>query len=149
MPFGLESVQDLVLEPAKLFLNPRDIKRHQEAPWPTSVSGTSLNRCWPPTAKLQQLRLYYTFPVVAVDARTPLGDEIAHGGSQQVLIAAREIDRPRLRKAHGNLVETAIWSSPWLWLSTVSPVNHVSAPTACPSFFCQRIWAGSGRVAGK
>jgi len=74
--FGLESVQDLVLEPRQL-LNPPPTSR----PAPGTLANIRLWDSKPLLAanrQLQQLRLYYTFPSVAVD-RYALGDESRTG----------------------------------------------------------------------
>ncbi|APD47272.1 MULTISPECIES: UPF0182 family protein [Synechococcaceae] len=139
--FGLESVQDLVLEPRQL-LTPADIK---------AAPGTLANiRLWDSkpllaaNRQLQQLRLYYTFPSVAVD-RYALGDESRTGGSQQVLIAAREIDSGALPEG------SRTWLNRHLVFThgygfTVSPVNTFG-PDGLPSFFVKDL-GRSGRVQG-
>jgi uncharacterized membrane protein (UPF0182 family) len=91
--FGLEAVKQMALEPRQR-LTAADL---------AAAPGTLANiRLWDSkplleaNRQLQQLRLYYRFPSAAVD-RYPLSADATTQGSQQVLIAARELDTAALR----------------------------------------------------
>lgn len=137
--FGLEAVRELDLEP-KQQLSAADLK---------SAEGTLANvRLWDSgplleaNRQLQQLRLYYDFPSAAVD-RYPLNADASALGSQQVLIAARELDSSALAKG------SRTWLNRHLVFThgygfTVSPVN-VSGSDGLPLYFVKDL-GRSGRV---
>ncbi len=139
--FGLESVQELTLEPRQR-LTAADLA---QAP------GTLANiRLWDSkplleaNRQLQQLRLYYRFPSAAVD-RYPLGSDPARQGSQMVFIAARELDTGALPK------DSRTWLNRHLVFThghgfTVSPVNAFG-PDGLPLFFVKDL-GRSGKVRG-
>ncbi|MCT0199675.1 UPF0182 family protein [Synechococcus sp. CS-1325] len=126
--FGLNNVKELTLKP-KQQLTQADLD---------AAPGTLANiRLWDSrpllaaNRQLQQLRLYYTFPSAAVD-RYVLGDPNQNTVSQQVLIAAREIDTSALPSG------SRTWLNRHLVFThgygfTVSPVN-VFGPDGLPSF---------------
>ena len=137
--FGLEAVREVDLAP-KQQLRPADLR---------SSSGTLANvRLWDSgplleaNRQLQQLRLYYRFPSAAVD-RYPLSDRTAEKGSQQVLVAARELDSSALAKG------SRTWLNRHLVFThgygfTVSPVNAAGAD-GLPLYFVKDL-GRSGRV---
>lgn len=137
--FGLEAVRDVDLSP-KQQLRKQDIQ---------AASGTLANvRLWDSgplleaNRQLQQLRLYYRFPSAAVD-RYPLSDDSRERGSQQVLVAARELDSGALAKG------SRTWLNRHLVFThgygfTVSPVN-ASGPDGLPLYFVKDL-GRSGRV---
>jgi uncharacterized membrane protein (UPF0182 family) len=139
--FGLERMQERTLEPSQR-LTAADLAKAQ---------GTIANiRLWDSkpllaaNRQLQQLRLYYRFPSAAVD-RYPLKPDLARQGSQQVLIAARELDSSALPK------DSRTWLNRHLVFThgygfTVSPVN-VFGPDGLPLFFVKDL-GRSGRVQG-
>ena len=139
--FGLEAVRDVDLEPRQQ-LTSADL---QAAP------GTLANvRLWDSiplleaNRQLQQLRLYYRFPSAAVD-RYPLNRDPQRQGSQQVLIAARELDTSALAK------NSRTWLNRHLVFThgygfTVSPVN-ASGPDGLPLYFVKDL-GRSGQVQG-
>jgi len=139
--FGLEAVRQLPLEPRQE-LTAEDLK---QAP------GTLANiRLWDSrpllatNRQLQQLRLYYRFFSAAVD-RYPLASDAARLGSQQVLIAARELDTGSLAK------DSRTWLNRHMVFThgygfTVSPVNAFG-PEGLPLFFVKDL-GRSGRVQG-
>ncbi|MFS6825835.1 UPF0182 family protein [Cyanobium sp. ATX-6F1] len=139
--FGLEAIQEGTLNPQQK-LTPADLE---------SAPGTLANiRLWDSrpllaaNRQLQQLRLYYTFPSAAVDRYPLLGDPLRRG-SQQVLIAARELDSGALPTG------SRTWLNRHLVFThgygfTVSPVN-VFGPDGLPLFFVKDL-GRSGRVQG-
>jgi uncharacterized membrane protein (UPF0182 family) len=138
--FGLEKVRLETLEPRQQ-LTRADLAQAQ---------GTIDNiRLWDDqpllaaNRQLQQLRLFYVFPEATVD-RYPLSSNPSRG-SQQVLVAARELDTsalpPRSRTwLNRHLVFTHGYGF------TVSPVNAVS-PDGLPQFFVKDLGRG-GQVQG-
>jgi uncharacterized membrane protein (UPF0182 family) len=138
--FGLEKVRLETLEPRQQ-LTQADLAQAQ---------GTIDNiRLWDDqpllaaNRQLQQLRLFYVFPEATVD-RYPLSSNPSRG-SQQVLVAARELDTsalpPRSRTwLNRHLVFTHGYGF------TVSPVNAVS-PDGLPQFFVKDLGRG-GQVQG-
>jgi len=139
--FGLEAVQQVTLEPRQT-LTAADLA---QAP------GTLANiRLWDSkplleaNRQLQQLRLYYRFSSAAVD-RYPLGSDPARQGSQQVLIAARELDTGSLPK------DARTWLNRHLVFThgygfTVSTVNAFG-PDGLPLYFVKDL-GRSGKVQG-
>ena len=139
--FGLESVQERMLDPRQR-ISAEDLKKAQ---------GTLANiRLWDSqpllatNRQLQQLRLYYRFASAAVD-RYPLSSDPKRKGSQQVLIAARELDTSSLPKG------SATWLNRHLVFThgygfTVSSVNAVG-PDGLPLFFVKDL-GRSGKVQG-
>jgi len=139
--FGLEAVRQLAIEPRQE-LTAEDL---EQAP------GTLANiRLWDSrpllatNRQLQQLRLYYRFFSAAVD-RYPLASDPARLGSQQVLIAARELDTASLAK------DSRTWLNRHMVFThgygfTVSPVNAFG-PDGLPLFFVKDL-GRSGRVQG-
>ena len=139
--FGLGAIQEGTLNPEQK-LTPGDLE---------SAPGTLANiRLWDSrpllaaNRQLQQLRLYYTFPSAAVDRYPLLGDPLRRG-SQQVLIAARELDSGALPAG------SRTWLNRHLVFThgfgfTVSPVN-VFGPDGLPLFFVKDL-GRSGRVQG-
>ena len=139
--FGLKDVVERTLEPRQQ-LTSTDL---------AAAPGTLANiRLWDgrpllaANRQLQQLRLYYTFPSAAVD-RYLLGDSFRNTASQQVLIAAREIDASALPAG------SRTWLNRHLVFThgygfTVSPVNTFGAD-GLPSFFVKDL-GQSGRVQG-
>ena len=139
--FGLEAVRQLTLEPRQE-LTAQDL---------ASAPGTLANiRLWDSkpllatNRQLQQLRLYYRFFSAAVD-RYPLASDSARLGSQQVLIAARELDTGSLAK------DSRTWLNRHMVFThgygfTVSPVNAFG-PDGLPLFFVKDL-GRSGRVQG-
>jgi uncharacterized membrane protein (UPF0182 family) len=139
--FGLGAIQEGTLNPEQT-LTPGDLE---------SAPGTLANiRLWDSrpllaaNRQLQQLRLYYTFPSAAVDRYPMLGDPLRRG-SQQVLIAARELDSGALPAG------SRTWLNRHLVFThgygfTVSPVN-VFGPDGLPLFFVKDL-GRSGRVQG-
>ncbi|MBM5800646.1 MAG: UPF0182 family protein [Cyanobacteria bacterium K_DeepCast_35m_m2_023] len=139
--FGLASVEERLLDPRQQ-LTPRDLKQSQ---------GTVANiRLWDSrpllatNRQMQQLRLYYRFASAAVD-RYPLTADPKREGSQQVLIAARELDTGSLPKA------AATWLNRHLVFThgygfTVSSVNAVG-PDGLPLYFVKDL-GRSGKVQG-
>jgi uncharacterized membrane protein (UPF0182 family) len=139
--FGLEAVQVRTLDPRQR-ITAADLQKSQ---------GTVANiRLWDSqpllatNRQLQQLRLYYRFASAAVD-RYPLSSDPQRTGSQQVLIAARELDTSGLPKG----------SSTWLnrhlvfthgYGFTVSSVNAVG-PDGLPLYFVKDLGRG-GKVQG-
>jgi len=127
--FGLRDVRERILKPSQL-LTPADLR---------AAPGTLANiRLWDSrpllaaNRQLQQLRLYYSFPSAAVD-RYVLGDPARITASQQVLIAAREIDASALPTG------SRTWLNRHLVFThgygfTVTPVNTFGAD-GLPSFF--------------
>ena len=139
--FGLESVQQVTLEPRQR-LTSADL---------ASAPGTLSNiRLWDSkplleaNRQLQQLRLYYRFPSAAVD-RYPLSGDPGRQGSQQVLIAARELDTGALPK------DSRTWLNRHLVFThgygfTVSTVNAFG-PDGLPLYFVKDL-GRSGKVQG-
>ncbi len=139
--FGLELVRERILEPRQ-GLSAADLE---------AAPGTLANiRLWDSkpllaaNRQLQQLRLYYTFPSAAVDRYQLRGNERG-GGSQQVLIAARELDSAALPEG------SRTWLNRHLVFThgygfTVSPVNVFGAD-GLPLFFVKDL-GRTGRVQG-
>ena len=139
--FGLEAVRPLTLEPRQE-LSAADL---------ASAPGTLANvRLWDSkpllatNRQLQQLRLYYRFFSAAVD-RYPLAQDPARQGSQQVLIAARELDTGSLTR------DSRTWLNRHMVFThgygfTVSPVNAFG-PDGLPLYFVKDL-GRSGRVQG-
>lgn len=139
--FGLERVRTLTLEPRQT-VSAADLK---------SSPGTLDNiRLWDSqpllaaNRQLQQLRLYYTFSTAAVD-RYPLQGLSPGDTSQQVLIAARELDSQALPKG------SRTWLNKHLVFThghgfTVSPVN-AAGTDGLPLFFVKDLGRGA-RVQG-
>ena len=135
--FGLETVKQLVLEPRQK-LTSEDL---------AAAPGTLSNiRLWDSkplleaNRQLQQLRLYYRFPSAAVD-RYPLSADPARQGSQQVLIAARELDTGALPQ------DSRTWLNRHLVFThgygfTVSTVNAFG-PDGLPLYFVKDLGRGS------
>jgi uncharacterized membrane protein (UPF0182 family) len=127
--FGLEGLREMTLAPRQA-LTAADVAK---------APGTLANiRLWDSrpllaaNRQLQQLRLYYSFPSAAVD-RYLLGDPARSTASQQVLIAAREIDPSALP------TRSRTWLNRHLVFThgygfTVSPVNTFGSD-GLPSFF--------------
>jgi uncharacterized membrane protein (UPF0182 family) len=127
--FGLKHVMERTLKPRQV-LTPADLR---------AAPGTLANiRLWDSrpllaaNRQLQQLRLYYSFPSAAVD-RYVLGDPARITASQQVLIAAREIDPSALPTG------SRTWLNRHLIFThgygfTVTPVNTFGSD-GLPSFF--------------
>ena len=127
--FGLERLREITLAPRQA-LTAADLAK---------APGTLANiRLWDSrpllaaNRQLQQLRLYYSFPSAAVD-RYLLGDPARITASQQVLIAAREIDPSALP------TRSRTWLNRHLVFThgygfTVSPVNTFGSD-GLPSFF--------------
>lgn len=139
--FGLERLREVILAPRQA-LTAADLAK---------APGTLANiRLWDgepllaANRQLQQLRLYYSFPSAAVD-RYPLHTDSRRKGSQQVLIAARELDSGALPK------DARTWLNRHLVFThgygfTVSPVNAVG-PDGLPQFFVKDL-GRSGRIQG-
>ena len=139
--FGLVAVRQLTLNPRQS-LTPEDLA---QAP------GTLANiRLWDSkpllatNRQLQQLRLYYRFNSAAVD-RYPLAADPVRQGSQQVLIAAREIDTGALSK------DSRTWLNRHMVFThgygfTVSTVNAFG-PDGLPLYFVKDL-GKSVRVQG-
>lgn len=139
--FGLEDVQERILEPRQQ-LTQADL---------ASAPGTLSNiRLWDSkpllesNRQLQQLRLYYSFPSAAVD-RYSLSSNPARLGSQQVLIAARELDTSALPQS------SRTWLNRHLVFThgygfTVSTVNAIG-PDGLPLYFVKDLGRG-GKVQG-
>ncbi len=139
--FGLERVSAITLEPRQR-ITPPDL---------AAAPGTLENiRIWDSqpllaaNRQLQQLRLYYTFASASVD-RYPLQGARGRNGSQQVLIAARELDSGALPAG------SRTWLNRHLVFTnghgfTVSPVN-ASGSDGLPLYFVKDL-GRSGRVQG-
>ncbi len=142
--FGLERVKAIALEPRQT-ITAADLKASR---------GTLDNiRLWDSlpllaaNRQLQQLRLYYTFSSAAVD-RYPLQARSGAGSgtfSQQVLIAARELDSSALPR------QSRTWLNRHLVFThghgfTVSPVN-AAGPDGLPLFLVKDL-GRSGKVQG-
>ncbi|MFM7312091.1 MAG: UPF0182 family protein, partial [Cyanobium sp.] len=140
--FGLEGVREVVLEPGQR-LSPGDLK---------AAPGTLDNiRLWDSqpllaaNRQLQQLRLYYRFSSAAVDRYPLQGRSSRDDVTQQVLIAARELDSSALPP------ESRTWLNKHLVFTnghgfTVSPVN-VAGPDGLPLYFVKDL-GRSGRARG-
>jgi len=139
--FGLERVRNLTLEPRQ---------RVTKADLASSPGTLDNIRLWDSqplisaNRQLQQLRLYYTFPTADVD-RYPLQGLSPRDISQQVLIAARELDSQALPKS------SRTWLNKHLVFThghgfTVSPVN-ASGPDGLPLYFVKDLGRGA-RVQG-
>lgn len=139
--FGLEAVKQMALEPRQR-LTAADL---------AAAPGTLANiRLWDSkplleaNRQLQQLRLYYRFPSAAVD-RYPLSADASRQGSQQVLIAARELDTAALPS------DSRTWLNRHLVFThgygfTVSTVNAFG-PDGLPLYFVKDL-GRSGKVQG-
>lgn len=145
--FGLERVKEMVLQPGQR------ITAADLAATPGTVDNIRLWDSQPLLAanrQLQQLRLYYQFTSAAVD-RYPLRSESSgRSFSQQVLIAARELDSSALPAG------SRTWLNRHLVFTnghgfTVSPVN-VAGPDGLPLFFVKDLgrsgWARGIRELG-
>jgi uncharacterized membrane protein (UPF0182 family) len=139
--FGLERVRNLTLEPRQR-LSAADL-----ASSPGTLDNIRLWDSQPLIAanrQLQQLRLYYTFSTADVD-RYPLQGLSPRDISQQVLIAARELDSQALPKG------SRTWLNKHLVFThghgfTVSPVN-AAGPDGLPLYFVKDLGRGA-RVQG-
>ena len=139
--FGLEAVKQVTLEPRQ------GLNRQDLAAAPGTLSNIRLWDSKPlleANRQLQQLRLYYRFPSAAVD-RYPLSGRAAQQGSQQVLIAARELDTAALPRG------SRTWLNRHLVFThgygfTVSTVNAFG-PDGLPLYFVKDL-GRSGRVQG-
>ena len=139
--FGLASMRQVTLEPRQGL----ELEDLLKAP------GTLANiRLWDSkpllatNRQLQQLRLYYRFNSAAVD-RYPLAQDPIRQGSQQVLIAAREIDTGALSK------DSRTWLNRHMVFThgygfTVSTVNAFG-PDGLPLYFVKDLGL-SGKVQG-
>jgi len=139
--FGLTAIKEVTLEPRQR-LTTNDL---------AAAKGTLANiRLWDSkpllatNRQLQQLRLYYRFPSAAVD-RYPLLHPSSASGSQQVLIAAREIDTAALP------LDSRTWLNRHLVFThgygfTVSTVNAFGAD-GLPLYFVKDL-GRSGKVQG-
>jgi uncharacterized membrane protein (UPF0182 family) len=138
--FGLDAMQELMLQPRQK-ITPADLQKSQ---------GTVANiRLWDSqpllatNRQLQQLRLYYRFASAAVD-RYPLREDVKTRGSQQVLIAARELDISGLPK------DADTWLNRHLVFThgygfTVSSVNAVG-PDGLPLYFVKDLGRSGKRL---
>jgi uncharacterized membrane protein (UPF0182 family) len=139
--FGLERVRSLTLEPRQ------KVTKADLASSPGTLDNIRLWDSQPLIAanrQLQQLRLYYAFTSAAVD-RYPLQGLSPRDTSQQVLIAARELDSQALPKG------SRTWLNKHLVFThghgfTVSPVN-AAGPDGLPLFFVKDL-GRSARVQG-
>lgn len=140
--FGLERVKATALEPRQK-ITAADLRASR---------GTLDNiRLWDSqpllaaNRQLQQLRLYYTFSSAAVDRYPLQGRSGAGSFSQQVLIAARELDSSALP------LQSRTWLNRHLVFTnghgfTVSPVN-AAGPDGLPLFLVKDL-GSSGKVQG-
>ncbi len=140
--FGLQRVKAIALEPRQK-ITAADLRASR---------GTLDNiRLWDSqpllaaNRQLQQLRLYYTFSSAAVDRYPLQGRSGAEAFSQQVLIAARELDSSALP------LQSRTWLNRHLVFTnghgfTVSPVN-TSGPDGLPLFLVKDL-GSSGKVQG-
>ncbi|MFM9048016.1 MAG: UPF0182 family protein [Cyanobium sp.] len=139
--FGLERVRSLTLEPRQ------KVSAADQASSPGTLDNIRLWDSQPLIAanrQLQQLRLYYTFSTAAVD-RYPLQGLSPGDTSQQVLIAARELDSQALPKG------SRTWLNKHLVFThghgfTVSPVN-AAGTDGLPLYFVKDLGRGA-RVQG-
>ena len=139
--FGLEAVKESMLQPRQR-LTAADLAKARG-----TVSNIRLWDSQPLLAtnrQLQQLRLYYRFASAAVD-RYALAADPKRQGSQQVLIAARELDTSGLPRG------SATWLNRHLVFThgygfTVSSVNAVG-PDGLPLYFVKDLGRG-GKVQG-
>ncbi|MEB3304085.1 MAG: UPF0182 family protein [Cyanobacteriota bacterium] len=139
--FGLERVRSLTLEPRQ------KVSAADLASSPGTLDNIRLWDSQPLIAanrQLQQLRLYYTFSTAAVD-RYPLQGLSPGDTSQQVLIAARELDSQALPKG------SRTWLNKHLVFThghgfTVSPVN-AAGTDGLPLYFVKDLGRGA-RVQG-
>ena len=140
--FGLEQVQEIVLEPRQR------IAAADLAASPGTLDNIRLWDSQPLLAanrQLQQLRLYYKFSSAAVDRYPLQGVTRPEDITQQVLIAARELDTSALP------LESRTWLNKHLVFTnghgfTVSPVN-VAGPDGLPLYFVKDL-GRSGRARG-
>ena len=140
--FGLERVKEMVLEPAQ------KISAADLAAAPGTLDNIRLWDSQPLLAanrQLQQLRLYYRFSSAAVDRYRLRQDSRELSFSQQVLIAARELDAAALPAG------SRTWLNRHLVFTnghgfTVSPVN-VAGADGLPLFFVKDL-GRSGRPQG-
>ncbi|MEI8249533.1 MAG: UPF0182 family protein [Synechococcus sp. ELA057] len=140
--FGLERMQEVVLEPGQR-LTPADL---------AASPGTLENiRLWDEqpllaaNRQLQQLRLYYRFSSAAVDRYPLQGRSSSDDVTQQVLIAARELDSGALPAS------ARTWLNRHLVFTnghgfTVSPVNAAGSD-GLPLFLVKDL-GRSGRAQG-
>ena len=139
--FGLERVRTLTLEPRQ------KVTKADLGSSPGTLDNIRLWDSQPLIAanrQLQQLRLYYTFSTAAVD-RYGLQGLSPRDTSQQVLIAARELDTQALPKG------SRTWLNKHLVFThghgfTVSPVNAAGAD-GLPLYFVKDL-GRSARVQG-
>ena len=139
--FGLERVRSLTLEPRQ------KVSAADLASSPGTLDNIRLWDSQPLIAanrQLQQLRLYYTFSTAAVD-RYPLQGLSPGDTSQQVLIAARELDSQALPKG------SRTWLNKHLVFThghgfTMSPVN-AAGTDGLPLYFVKDLGRGA-RVQG-
>ena len=139
--FGIDTMNYLTLRPRER-LSAEDLAKSP---------GTLANiRLWDSkpllstNRELQQLRLYYRFPSAAVD-RYPLVPDAAKRGSQQVLIAARELDTKALAKKSRSWLNTHMVFTHGYGF-TVSPVNTAS-DDGLPLYFIKDI-GSSAKILG-
>jgi uncharacterized membrane protein (UPF0182 family) len=139
--FGLDAMQELMLQPRQK-ITPADLLKSQ---------GTVANiRLWDSqpllasNRQLQQLRLYYRFASAAVD-RYPLREDAKERGSQQVLIAARELDISSLLKGSNTWLNRHLVFTHGYGF-TVSSVNAVG-PDGLPLSFVKDL-GRSGKQLG-
>ncbi|KEF42689.1 MAG: hypothetical protein ER33_03890 [Cyanobium sp. CACIAM 14] len=139
--FGLERVRTLTLSPRQR------VTAEDLAKAPGTLDNIRLWDSQPLLAanrQLQQLRLYYTFPSASVD-RYPLQGTGTRDGSQQVLIAARELDSGALPPG------SRTWLNRHLVFTnghgfTISPVNAFGTD-GLPLYFVKDL-GRSGRIQG-
>jgi len=139
--FGLVAVRQVTLNPRQ------SLTQDDLAQAPGTLANIRLWDSKPLLAtnrQLQQLRLYYRFNSAAVD-RYPLADDPVRQGSQQVLIAAREIDTGALSK------DSRTWLNRHMVFThgygfTVSTVNAFG-PDGLPLYFVKDL-GQSGKVQG-
>ncbi|MEB3307487.1 MAG: UPF0182 family protein [Cyanobacteriota bacterium] len=127
--FGLDAMQELKLEPRQK-ITTADLRKSQ---------GTVANiRIWDSqpllatNRQLQQLRLYYRFASAAVD-RYPMREDFSESGSQQVMIAARELDTGSLPNSSDTWLNRHLVFTHGYGF-TVSSVNSVG-PDGLPLYF--------------
>ena len=139
--FGIDTMSYLTLRP-KERLSAADLAKS-----PGTIANIRLWDSKPllsTNRELQQLRLYYRFPSAAVD-RYPLVADAATKGSQQVLIAARELDTKALSKKSRSWLNTHMVFTHGYGF-TVSPVN-IASDDGLPLYFIKDI-GSSAKVLG-
>ena len=140
--FGLERVSEIALEPTQ------QISAADLAASPGTLDNIRLWDSQPLLAanrQLQQLRLYYKFSSAAVDRYPLQGRSSPKDITQQVLIAARELDTAALPR------ESRTWLNKHLVFTnghgfTVSPVN-VAGSDGLPLYFVKDL-GRSGQARG-